>query len=145
MKLKQIGFREEYLPAVNQNGERTPGVQIYHEIKSYLQCASKLLAVDPRTQSASLTNNTGDNLNVSEAQTGSGIQLQQRAGLTCPQQQQVPTVRGGGVPITPHQQRAGLTCPQQQVPTAARGRGVPITPHQFGLTPFQSMCKHIKI
>lgn len=99
VKLKRIGFKEEYLPTVNHNGERTPGVKIYHELKSDLQCATKLLNMNLQEQSASLTNTTGG---VSEAQTGS---TQQRAGLSHPQQQQqqVPAARGGGVSITPHQ------------------------------------------
>ena len=115
VRLKRIGFREEYLPAVTHNGERIPGVKVYHDLKTDLQCATKLLSINPQAQCTNLSNATGGTLNVSEAQTG-GTQLQQRTGVSCTQQQQVPA--GGG--------------------------GASFTPHQFGLTPFQSMCKHDK-
>ena len=113
VRLKRIGFREEYIPAVTHNGEQIPGVKVYHDLKADLQCATKLLSINPQAQSTNLSNATGGN--VSEVQTG-GTQLQQRTGVSCTQQQQVPA--GGG--------------------------GASFSPHQFGLTPFQSMCKHDK-
>lgn len=116
-KLKRIGFKEEYLPTVILNGERIPGVKIYHELKADLQFATKLLSAEPEpVHSASLADNTSGKLNVSEPQI-EGAHLQQK-------------ISG-----------SGLNGPQQQLLPAGRGGGASITPHQFGLTPFQSMCK----
>lgn len=135
VKLKSLGFSEEAILDVRQNGKPLQSVKIVCETRKNLLNAARVLGASRKKV---IDNDCGGASGVnSPGSTRQGRdESQSRAGSSRSQTTPLPGM------MTPQllQQRAGQ---QQQLVSrgAAGGGGGKLTPHQFGLTPFQS--KHV--
>ena len=134
MKLKSLGFSEEAILDVRQNGKPLQSVKIVCETRKNLLNAARVLGA---SRKKTIDNGCGGASGVnSPGSTRQGHESRSRAGSSRSQTTPLPDM------MTPQllQQRAGQ---QQQLVSrgAAGGGGGKLTPHQFGLTPFQS--KHV--
>ena len=121
-----MGFTDEDILSINQDGRLLPSVRIMSDARGNLQQAKKLLGLEARARQ--VANPSGNAIIDSPAggmASGGGQSLRQPVGMA-------------GM-VTPQQQRLGAV---GGVGQSTGGREQTRTPHQFGLTPFQRESLH---